>query len=357
MPPTSSALTPARAAHLVLVPAALAVVLLATLLTGLTGLTGSARAATPAPAALVDGGPAAPAPEVQAPAVQAAAAVDIRLRRGVLVDPSSPAMVAARKDATYTPIAANTHTRWFTEAVPVGRARAAAAAWADYGRQKNRTPMIAVYGLPNRDCGSHSSGGFDPRSYRLWVEQIALGLKGKGAVVVLEPDALGLLGSCAGQELWTSLIRYATYTFARNGTWVYVDSGHSSWHSANVMADRLSQSGVQWARGVATNVSNYRTTNDELAYGRSLVAALATRGYAGKRQLVDTSRNGAGPARDGSWCNTAAARLGSKPKVVNANGVDFYAWVKRPGESDGACNGGPAAGQWWATGARRLLGR
>ena len=24
-----------------------------------------------------------------------------------------------------------------------------------------------------------------------------------------------------------------------------------------------------------------------------------------------------------------------------------YLWVKRPGESDGPCNGGPSAGQWW----------
>ena len=27
--------------------------------------------------------------------------------------------------------------------------------------------------------------------------------------------------------------------------------------------------------------------------------------------------------------------------------MDAYLWVKTPGESDGTCNGGPRAGQWW----------
>ncbi len=26
---------------------------------------------------------------------------------------------------------------------------------------------------------------------------------------------------------------------------------------------------------------------------------------------------------------------------------DANLWVKRVGESDGSCNGGPSAGQWW----------
>ncbi|MET0953525.1 MAG: hypothetical protein ABWX57_09565 [Aeromicrobium sp.] len=32
-------------------------------------------------------------------------------------------------------------------------------------------------------------------------------------------------------------------------------------------------------------------------------------------------------------------------------------WVKHPGESDGTCNGGPAAGLWWRAGALALLGK
>jgi endoglucanase len=33
--------------------------------------------------------------------------------------------------------------------------------------------------------------------------------------------------------------------------------------------------------------------------------------------------------------------------VDDATSLDALLWVKLPGESDGACNGGPAAGQWW----------
>jgi len=34
--------------------------------------------------------------------------------------------------------------------------------------------------------------------------------------------------------------------------------------------------------------------------------------------------------------------------------IDAYLWIKRPGESDGTCNGGPAAGGWWIAGALEL---
>jgi endoglucanase len=37
--------------------------------------------------------------------------------------------------------------------------------------------------------------------------------------------------------------------------------------------------------------------------------------------------------------------------------VDAYLWIKYPGESDGPCNGGPTAGQWWADYALGLAQR
>ncbi|MYR13850.1 endoglucanase, partial [Streptomyces sp. SID724] len=27
--------------------------------------------------------------------------------------------------------------------------------------------------------------------------------------------------------------------------------------------------------------------------------------------------------------------------------LDAYLWIKRPGDSDGTCRGGPPAGDWW----------
>ncbi|CAM5532402.1 glycoside hydrolase family 6 protein [Streptomyces hirsutus] len=34
--------------------------------------------------------------------------------------------------------------------------------------------------------------------------------------------------------------------------------------------------------------------------------------------------------------------------------MDAYLWVKRPGESDGECKGGPKAGEWWEDYAVKL---
>ena len=45
-----------------------------------------------------------------------------------------------------------------------------------------------------------------------------------------------------------------------------------------------------------------------------------------------------------------------RPRLVNdSTGLDALLWVKLPGESDGTCNGGPAAGQWWQEMALEMM--
>ena len=110
------------------------------------------------------------------------------------------------------------------------------------------------------------------------------------------------------------------------------------------MAQRLHAAGVADARGFALNVSNFGRTGDEVAYGHAVAAALGAR----TPFVVDTSRNGAGPAPDNAWCNPPDRALGAAPTShTGAEDVDAFLWVKRPGESDGTCNGGPPAGQFW----------
>jgi endoglucanase len=36
--------------------------------------------------------------------------------------------------------------------------------------------------------------------------------------------------------------------------------------------------------------------------------------------------------------------------------ADAFLWIKPPGESDGTCNGGPGAGQFWVDYALALAG-
>lgn len=109
------------------------------------------------------------------------------------------------------------------------------------------------------------------------------------------------------------------------------------------MARRLRRAGVGRARGFAVNVANFRTTPESIAHGRRISAALG-----GVPFVIDTSRNGAGPATDGAWCNPPGRALGSVPTVNTGDPrVDAFLWVKRPGESDGTCEGGPDPGTFW----------
>jgi endoglucanase len=131
---------------------------------------------------------------------------------------------------------------------------------------------------------------------------------------------------------------------------VYLDGGHSNWQSVTTMADRLRSVGVSKVRGFATNVANYNRTSAEAGYGTELATALGT------HYIVDTSRNGAGPST--GWCNPAGQALGARPTSSTAvTAADAWFWVKRPGESDGVCNGGPAAGSWFEAYALGLASR
>jgi endoglucanase len=211
----------------------------------------------------------------------------------------------------------------------------------------NALPVLVAYNIPNRDCGSHSAGGAkDAPAYKRWIREFAAGLSGKRSIVVLEPDALA--GKCAdGQR--TELMRDAVQVLKSAGAAVYIDAGNPNWITANVMGERLKQAGIGLADGFALNVSNFYRNGDNIAYGEKV-----SRVVGGKHFIIDTSRNGNGSS-NGEWCNPAGRALGSAPTVETGHKlVDAFLWVKRPGESDGACSGGPNAGKWWGDYALQL---
>jgi endoglucanase len=79
---------------------------------------------------------------------------------------------------------------------------------------------------------------------------------------------------------------------------------------------------------------------------------------AGARFVIDTSRNGIGTTDASDWCNAQDQGLGELPRTSPGPALlDAYLWIKRPGESDGTCNGGPPAGGWWADYALGLAQR
>ena len=171
----------------------------------------------------------------------------------------------------------------------------------------------------------------------------------------MEPDAVAhIVEGCGGRENERySLLADAVSTLKSSpGTFVYLDAGHPAWVSdVRKLADALRRAGIGRADGFSLNVSNFIRTPDNIDYGVRLSDALG-----GRRFVVDTSRNGAGPVAGAaevnggpSWCNPPGRALGTAPTAGAGHPrVDALLWIKRPGESDGACRPGePAAGQWW----------
>lgn len=217
-------------------------------------------------------------------------------------------------------------------------------------------PILALYGIPNRDCGSFAAGGFGSGdSYRAWIDGVAGAIGGGPAAIILEPDALAMADclSPGQQQERFDLIGYAVDTLTRNpATAVYVDAGHSRWVAADVMAGRLNQVGVGKARGFSLNTANFFTTEESVGYGNAISGMTG-----GKPFVIDTSRNGAGPVEgdDLYWCNPSGRALGVAPTTATGNPqIDAFLWVKRPGESDGSCRGAPSAGTFVSSNAIEL---
>lgn len=221
----------------------------------------------------------------------------------------------------------------------------------------NKIGLIAMYAIPYRDCGGYSGGGYvDAGSYNGYVQAVSAGIGQKRAIVVLEPDALPQLTAClsaARQNERLSMLSNAITTLKANNknVKVYLDAGNSGWVDATTIADRLRRANVAAADGFATNVSNFKTTASEITYGNSVSSKLG-----GKHYVIDTSRNGVGP--NSEWCNPSGRALGRQATFNTGNNlVDAYLWIKKAGESDGTCNGGPNAGTWWPSYADGLAQR
>ena len=209
----------------------------------------------------------------------------------------------------------------------------------------NALPVLVAYNIPQRDCGSYSAGGASSADgYRSWISEFARGIAARNAIVILEPDALSGMDCLNSTDRQTrlDLLTHAVKTLSDAGAMVYIDAGHSRWHSVETMAPRLKAAGIDRAAGFSLNVSNFHRTADQVTYGNALSALVG-----GKHYVIDTSRNGLGAAGDSEWCNPDGRALGERPTSNTGHPlVDAYLWVKRPGESDGACNGHPAAGTW-----------
>jgi endoglucanase len=258
-----------------------------------------------------------------------------------LENAGSPDAPAAAK------IADQPQARWFGSWSP--DIKTVVTNYVNASDREGQLALMVAYNVPNRDCGQYSKGGAgDPEAYKKWIRDYADGIGDRRAVVVLEPDAIPQLEQCLSapdQAKRLDLIKDAVSVLgSKPRTAVYIDAGHSRWVPAPVMAERLKLAGISGARGFSLNVSNYIADAELIEYGKQVVAALGLPTHF----IIDSSRNGNGPSDDNAWCNPKGRALGRPPTSETGEpALDAFAWVKNPGESDGECEGGPAAGQWF----------
>jgi endoglucanase len=119
--------------------------------------------------------------------------------------------------------------------------------------------------------------------------------------------------------------------------------------------------GVRKIRGFWTNDTHEDWTINEVRWGERV-----SRLTHGAQFIVNTATNGQGPlipadrVHHGNevLCNPPGRGTGPLPRVnPGYRDVDAFLWTAPPGNSSGACNGGPAAGTFWPAKAIGMAAR
>ncbi len=191
---------------------------------------------------------------------------------------------------------------WFTGGTPktvLQDVRATIERAAD----KGTVPVLVAYNIPFRDCSQYSAGGaVSIADYEAWIDGFAAGIGDAKAVVILEPDGLGIIpwyNPFANRDTWVTnpnyewcqpadadpataaadrfaMLNYAVDVLkAHSGVSVYLDGTHSAWLGAGDAADRLIQAGVNKADGFFLNVSNFQLSNHLEKYGAWIAKCVA----------------------------------------------------------------------------------
>ncbi|RLN51047.1 hypothetical protein BBJ28_00013519 [Nothophytophthora sp. Chile5] len=212
---------------------------------------------------------------------------------------------------------------------------------------------IVVYGIPNKDCAAGLSSGGSVQStsdYQAFLKELTDAVGDRKVLYVVEPDAVGLLtqdGGCGASAGYLDNLKIAVEALSANSNaQLYVDVGYwmladetSVAKVATVMKE-LGGSGT--VKGVTINTSNYRSTDEVAGYCTNFQTAMGSQDMT---CIVDTSRNYNGsPTSD--WCNVLTAGIGKPPtSETGVSNLDYFMWIKPPGESDGECTSGTVSGK------------
>ncbi len=152
---------------------------------------------------------------------------------------------------------------------------------------KKSVPVLVAYNIPFRDCAQYSAGGATTvAEYEAWIDAFARGIGKNEAVVILEPDGLGIIPwytNLDGSMDWCQpaeanpetaaadrfmMMNYAVDALkALPNVMVYLDATHSGWLNVGETSYRLVTAGVERADGFFLNVSNYMYTTNLTFFG------------------------------------------------------------------------------------------
>ncbi len=223
---------------------------------------------------------------------------------------------------------------------------------------KDTAPVLVAYNLPFRDCSQYSAGGATSvAAYKAWIDGFAAGIGNENAVVILEPDGLGIIpwyNPFADRDTWETnpnyewcqpadadpataasdrfaMLNYAVDVLkAHPNVSVYLDGTHSAWLGAGDAADRLYQAGILRADGFFLNVSNFRLSSHLEKYGTWIAKCIwfgdpgSGSWGAGHFEWCASQYNPANPNDFATWILT---------DQWYTNNVESQTWVPYPGDA------------------------
>jgi endoglucanase len=235
-------------------------------------------------------------------------------------------------------------------------------------------PALVAYDIPGRDCAQYSAGGaLNEAAYEAWIAGFAQGIGNQKAIVILEPDALGLMPSDCGLSStaypFTDAERIAELQYAvaalesHSGVSVYLDGTHSAWQSVGTITQRLLEADVQDAQGFFLNVSNYQPTPELVDYGTWISDCIAmvtdsTNAYYGNPSGCASQYYPATPTDFSTWGLTTqwyAQNMGSAVATAhyvidtsrNGDGPNSMAeYASAPYDQPASVIGTLASGNW-----------
>ncbi len=226
---------------------------------------------------------------------------------------------------------------------------------------KRSVPVLVTYNIPFRDCAQFSAGGATTQAeYEAWIDGFAAGIGDHPAIVILEPDGLGIIpwydpyGSADGSNSleWcqpaeadpaaAASERFAMLNHAVDAladlpaVTTYLDGTHSAWLGSGDIAHRLVQAGVAATDGFYLNASNYQFTVNNVHYGRWISSCIsyATEVVAGDFFNCPNQYWNGGPLPAkiaellGEWTGVALDRFGewsddADDPALNTSGIDL----------------------------------